>query len=374
MSIELNVRGVPYGNFTTANAKTALDELSGSFNFTAISTQNAPLPFKNGDACEIKVDGVSVINGFIENLQIGYSGNQHRIVVQGRDKTADIIDSSISAIALSPTISLKAAIEAVLADIGNTNISVKDFSNTEDFTKVEEKINAKVGQNAFEFIEFLARKRQRLLSPDGSGNIAIIKPLGVDIGGGVQNIIGSDSNNILESNVSYDQVDRFRKYIVKSQLDPVPTNFAGNTLVPNMAAQEGSAEDDEIRPGRQLVIKAEKTSGSTQCGLRADWEARIRKTRGKVYSCSVQGFSDHKGQLWTPNRIVQVVDQFCDIDAKMLLNSVEYSFDVQSGSISTLGFLDVKAYSQDLEGDSFDKLGKNTQVPKFRQRKPGEAR
>ncbi len=200
MTILLSVNGVPYNNFTTANAKIALDELSGTFNFTAISTQGASLPFVNGNSCEILVNNTAVITGFIESIQIGYSANQHRITVQGRDRTADVIDSTITGVKLSPPLSLKVAIETVLQNIGNTLIEVKEEISTDNFNKAEEKLNGKIGQNAFSFIESLARKRQRLLTRDGLGNIVITQGSGIDIGGAVQNIIGSNSNNILERN------------------------------------------------------------------------------------------------------------------------------------------------------------------------------
>jgi prophage tail gpP-like protein len=362
MTIQISVGGNDYGNFTTANAKMSLDQLSGSFNFTAVSTKAIPLPFSNGEACKILVDGKTVITGFIENIDVGYKDDKHTIIIKGRDKTADVIDSSIKKVKISPPVSLKQAIRTVLDDINSTGIEIIEQVTTVDFNKAEEKLNGKIGEGAFDFIEKLARKRQVLLTRDGLGNIVITNGIGFDGGGAVQNIIGADGNNIKSANISYDQTKRFRTYIVKSQLNPVALNFAGETSPKEVTSQSGTATDEAIRATRQCVKKAENSSSSKQAESRAIWEANIRKARGRVYSCEVKGFRDHKGNLWQPNQIVQVVDEFCDINAKMLLNTVEFSLDTSGGSITTMGLVDSNAYTLDLSDPKSEKLGKKTEA------------
>jgi len=100
MSISISVNGQAFENFTSASVSIALDSISGSFNFTAVSTKGQLLPFRNGDACQILVDGEAVIDGFIEKLDYTYNAKSHSITVSGRDKTADLIDSTIKGIKL----------------------------------------------------------------------------------------------------------------------------------------------------------------------------------------------------------------------------------------------------------------------------------
>lgn len=367
MSLQIEVNGVAYENFTTSTVRIALDSISGSFDFSAVSTEGRALPFSNGDACKIIVDGSQVLNGYIEKISYSYSANEHSISISGRDKTADLIDSTTNGIKLSPPLSLVQVIQAALDDIGATDISVSEETPTDDFNKAEEKISASVAENAFEFCEKLARKRQVLLTRDGNGGINITQGSGVDSGAAVQNMIDSidDSNNIISGSISYDLTERFSRYIVKSQLNPVALNFAGVTPAKEIVSQENKPVVDEtMRAGRQLVIKAENSSSSEQAKLRAEWSANIRKARGRVYSCTVSGFTNSVGNVYAPNQLIQVSDEFCEINAKMLLNSVEFSFDITAGSIASLEFVDSNAYTLELTEPKTEKLGASA-VAKF---------
>lgn len=357
MSINIKVDGEIYENFTSARVKISLDSVSGSFSFAAVSSGGVQLPFDVGAACEILVNDETVLNGYIEKLEVSYSANGHKILLSGRDKTADLIDSTIQGINLSPPISLKQAIQATLDDIGNTSISITEDAETDDFNKAEEKINGSQGRNAFEFVEHLARKRQVLLTRDGNGGIEITKGSGVDSGAKVQNIIGSNDNNIKSGAVSYDLTGRFNKYVIASQLSPVALNFGGETTTKEVVEQCKHEIDSEIREGRQLVIKAETASSNAQCEKRAVWSSNIRKARGRIYSCIVQGFNNSEGDLYKPNHLIQVADEFANINAKMLLNSIEFSFDVSEGSISSLAFVDSNAYTLELTQPKTEKIG-----------------
>ncbi len=366
MSMSISVNGEAFENFTSASATISLDSVSGSFNFQAVSTDGQPLPFSNGDACKILVDGQAIIDGFVEKFDYSYSAASHKIVISGRDKTADLVDSTIKGIKLSPPISLVQAIQAVISDIGASIEITKDtFLLIDDFNKAEEKINGSVGQNAFEFCEKLARKRQVLLTRD-VGKLKITRGSGIDSGAAVQNMINStnDSNNILSASVSFDTTERFSDYIVKSQMNPVAANFSGTTPASQVTQQSGKASDENIRAGRQLVIKAENASSNEQAQKRATWSANIRKARGRVYSCVVDGFKNSAGNLYQPNQLIQVSDEFAEINAKMLLNSVQFSFDVDEGSTSTLSFVDSNAYTLELEEPQVEKIGASS-VPVF---------
>jgi prophage tail gpP-like protein len=357
MNISIEVNGEAFENFTSASAQISLDSLSGSFSFDAVSTDGQILPFENGDACRILIDGEPVIVGFIEKLSYSYASQDHTISIQGRDKTADLIDSTMTGLKLSPPISLKQAIEAVLKNIGVTDIEVIEGVETENFNQAEEKLSASVGQNAFDFCETLARKRQVLLTKDSNGNIFITNGSGFESNAAVQNLIDSNNNNILSASVSYDLTGRFNKYIVKSQLNPVAANFAGDVPVKQMTTQQGEAIDENVRTGRQLVVKAENASSNGQSVKRATWSANVRKARGRVYSCEVEGFRNSDGVLYWFNQLIQVVDEFAEINAKMLVNSVEFSFSVSDGATTTLSFVDSNAYTLELTEPQVEKIG-----------------
>lgn len=357
--MELEVSDVQYSRFNDAKALIRLDSIARGFEFKATSTAGKPLPFKGGEPCRVIVDGTAVITGFIEVVQVDYEGASHSIKISGRSKTGDLVDSTLEPFEINTPISLKKIIEQVIAQIG-LGISVVDSSGgISDFNEAEDKVGPSVGDNAFEFIETLARKRQVLLTTNGDGNIVITRAQPTLIDVNLQNIIQSNENNILAGSVSYDHTDRFRDYVVKSQLNTSTLDF-GSSVADLSAAvdQGGSSTDKDAREGRRLVIRAEKASSNEQCGKRAVWEADIHRTRSSQYSATVRGFRTSKGELWSVNKLILINDEFADINTSMLINSIEFGFSLDTGSRTTLGFVPKDSYTVSIsEPEPIDQVG-----------------
>jgi len=357
--MELEVNGIQYGRFTSASAVISLDTIARGFSFTAVSTDGLSLPFKGGEACRVIVDGTPVIDGFIEVVNVDYDAKSHTITVEGRGKTGDLIDSSLAGKEINPPISLKKIIEDVIAEIG-LDIAVIDNTAIEDFNEAEDKLGPAVGENAFKFIERLARKRQVLLTSNGDSDVVITRSEPDEIFVNLQNVVQSNENNIISSSVSYDRTKRFRDYLVKSQQNTSSLVFSGNVDLSDVVEQGGSALDDEVRAGRQLVIKAEKASSNDQATERAIWEANIRRTRSQVYSATVNEYRTKAGELWSTNKLVTIRDEFADINARMLINSIEFGFGVSTGRQTVLGFVDKNAYKVEIsEPQPVDNVGNN---------------
>ena len=114
--------------------------------------------------------------------------------------------------------------------------------------------------------------------------------------------------------------------------------------ISDVVDQSGTIEDLEVRKGRQLILVAEKSSSNEQAKERATWEANIRKTRSQVYTVVVQGYRSDSGVLWSVNNLASIVDEFSDIDAQMLINSVKFMFSAAEGSRTEIGFVPKDSY------------------------------
>jgi len=360
--MRLEVNGVQYTNFTSAKCQIRLDSLSNSFSFNAVAPGGQALPFKATDPCSVIVDGEKVLTGNIEIVSVDYDGTDHIIAVSGRDKTADLLDSTIGNIddLGGENLTLKALIEQVIAHVG-ASIAVIDEASPEPYSAAEDIAAPEPGDNAFSFIETYARKRQVLLTSNGDGNIVITTNSGIKAAGAVQHIIGAEDNNVMQSNFSYDTTGRYNAYRMASGLNPVPSNNAGDIDLAALVSQGGGVFDDEIRAGRQLVLVAEAPFSDSNCESRAKWEANIRKARGLIYSATVPLFrvGGDSGNLWAINRLYRIVDDYVGKSESMLCNSVEFSYDVDSGRNTSLGFVGKKAYTLFLEPDKYAEVASN---------------
>lgn len=345
MSVILEVNGTPYTNFLTGSITSVLPNLARSFSFTCSRTDNEPLPFREGDPCKVRVNNQVVLTGFIEILTVDYNSDAHLLNISGRDKLGDLIDSTLDNLSdLKPPISLKQIIETTIATIG-LDIDVIERTETDLFNAAEDLIAPKPGKPIFDFLEKYARKRNVLLTSDSDGNIVITQSTQALSGAIVQNIIGSNRNNILAGNITYDTTGRFNTYKFASSLNPTALNLAGAIDLAAVVDQSGGITDAEVRKTRQLILIAETPFSDGQCETRARWEANIRRARSATYSATVQGYENQNGELWEVNTLVSVKDDFAGINDQMLLDSVTFNISLDGGSTTNLGFVDKEAYT-----------------------------
>jgi len=267
MTMQLEVSGVQYDNFAAASCEIRLDALSNAFSFEAVAAEGQPLPFKGGEPCRVIVNGNPVLTGFIEIVDVSYDAGDHTIMVQGRDKTADLLDSNLSGFELrGESLTLKQIIEKAIDDISNKDIKPADKIKvieevtTEPFNPAQDQVAAEASDNAFDFIEKYSRKRQVLLTSNGDGDVVITSGSTTQAIGGIQHIIGASDNNVISSSFSFDTTGRFNLYKFASQFSFSPLNNAGDTGLESAVNQKGKAFDNLVRKSRQLVLVSESSN------------------------------------------------------------------------------------------------------------------
>lgn len=354
MSITLEVNGTPYNNFIKGRVNLRLDSLCNEFRFIISRSQNQALPFSEGDSCKVIVNTKIVLTGVIEILQVSYDKDSHIIDISGRDNTSDIVDSTINNLSdIAEGASLKTIIENIISDIGSS-ISVIEGTiinkSSDDIFGINDVASPEPGTNAFDFIEHLARQRQVLLTSNADGNIVITQG-SVEILGNakLQNTFNGVDNNILKGQVRYDRTNRFNRYKISSQ-DNI-SSFSDNesTSLDNIVNVEGQTIDSSIKDGRQLVINAEESYDDEDSFNRSEWEANIRRVRGRTYSVETAGFAYdgnfESKNIWEINKVIPVVDVFCGISGNMLINDITFQVDIDKGSITKINLLEENAYT-----------------------------
>jgi prophage tail gpP-like protein len=346
--ITLEINGSRFDGFTDISVFRSVETISGSFSFSATSDNVITFPIKAGDPCKVLVGNDSAIDGFVESLAVSYDSGTHSIATSGRDKTCDAIDSSvIGKKEFVGPISLKSIIETTLADNKITGVSVINQAGTVENFKEGEFFSAEIGETVFEFIEKYARKRQVLLTTDGKGNILLARAGVTASVTTLQNVKGGTENNILSASINYDFTDRFNTYTMESQLNPSANPFGASVSNANTVKQSGGNQDNKIRPSRQLQLMSGSSDNSGDLANLATWHANLRRARSTDYNVVVHGFYQDEAQtnLWVPNQLVQVADEFADVSATLLIRSVEYNFNLTGGSTTTLSLVDKDAYT-----------------------------
>ncbi len=345
--MKLTVNGTPFTGFTFASAIVSVETMANDFSFTASAVNGFP-PFKKGDLVMVTIDGVTILTGFIDEINGIDQEGSHTVTYSGRDRTSDFIDSQINTIndiRADAGLTLKQIIESILSHL-NSDLRVVDNLSPAPFNKAEDIVSPEVGDSALAFALIYARKRQALLSSTSAGNILITQSSPTDSGAVVQRINNSDSNNIISQSWTIDSKLEYNKYILRGQLDPRASNFGGDTDIAAVEDQGAVVTDSSSRQGRQKVIVETKGYSSGQLADRAKWSSQIAKAQATRFNCVVKGHAAPTGEHWKENTLVQVNSDVADISRKMLLNSIIFSQQESgSGQISTLEFVEKNAYT-----------------------------
>lgn len=335
-SIALQVNGKEYNQFKKIKVTRSLDAVSGSFSFQAANKRISDFPFKIFDAANVVVNGIQSVNGYIYKMNPAYSDKSHTVEITGFDKTRDLVDIKIFRnVQYNTPITLQRLALEVTTDGDIFGMNVRDQADAPPF-KEGELLAGETGETLFSYLERHARKRNVILSNDGDGNLVLYRNSGNAIGATLTNIFNEPQNsNIISASANYDYTNRFDRMIVVSQQD-------GEDNV------RGFARDDEIKRVRGVrthVVVSETVQDVKACTELAEWEVNKRRSDSITYNCEVQGFWATDTMVWQPNQLVDIVDEYADINSRMLLRSVDYSFDETSGSRASLSFVSPDSYS-----------------------------
>ncbi len=359
--IELEVNGTPYTKFVSASVTLAVDTMANDFTFVASSVKDFP-PFKDGDPVKCIIDGVQVLDGYIDGIDGTEAEGSHLVTYSGRDRTMDFIDSDIEVIndiRATGNLTLKRLIEIVIEHL-KQDLKVIDEFNPPPFNAAEDIAAPKVGQKALEFVSFYAMKRQALLSSDKDGNILITQSSPTSSGETLKSD-GSGNDNIISQSWSKKSRELFSKYINKGQLDPLALNLTPSPDIAGVQAQSGEVIQSGVRVGRQRVTVEKKGYSSAQLADRSKWSRQLAKSRATKFNCVVFGHSKPKGGIWRENEVSLIISLAADITSEMLSNSVTFSEPEGSPAVTTLEFvekdvytIDSKIQSQKIAGSQLD--------------------
>lgn len=363
--ITLEVNGSQYTNFLSASVRTDMEALSRSFSFVVLSPDvtDTPIPVRAGDACRIFVEGDLVLTGWVEKIELNYSRTNHSLTISGRDKTCDLVDSTLGQLesfsAAGKT--LKSLIEKVVDYLG-MDVEVIEEVDVEPFKKEEDIFNVNPGDNCFKYIDEYAMKRQVLITSDPEGNIVITRNNKSSVSGTLKHVIGSEDNNILNCSYSIDTTKRFREYRHIGASNALASNIAGGDSPDSLVAREDFWFDESIRTSRKRITMAKLSTTNEESGFKAFWEANIRSARSERVRVVTPGFrvNYNSGNLWKPNQLYELIDDFLGAQDPMVSSSVEYTYDRDEGSSTIIVLVGRFAYLKDVIGSgepSFSAIG-----------------
>lgn len=293
--VELLVDGTRYGGWTRATVKRSIDTVSASFRLELTEHDpetGEPWRFDPSDRCEVTVAGETLVNGYIDAVEGMISSDAHSLSITGRDRTADLIDSSAE---VDPgewsDVTLTQLARKLVAPYDLDVTARVDAGEPFSVFKVEP------SESAFEALERAARQRGVLLNADRDGDLVITRP-------GNQRATDAlvQGENVLEARAGASHEERFSRYVCLGQR-PGDDNITGEQTTGIRGEARDRAADDR---NRVLVVIAEQAASPASAKQRAEWEAATRAARSATLEVTVQGWRQSDGALWREGLTVPV--------------------------------------------------------------------
>jgi len=339
-NIILRIKDKQYGGWTGIIVEKSLYQMSGTFALKGTNIYPGDFEkwgFGMGDECQIAIDDQILINGYIEDINMSYDDKNHSIQFGGRDRTGDLVDCSFVEDAKTWTGQTILSVIKALCNSFNIDVEVDD--------SVQDQVNAKTpnntftvneGETTFDSIQRLCIMAGVLAVSYGDGKLTL-----TGTGSDITNDILELGINIKTGDIEQSNRDRFQKYIVKGIGKKQKAFWKSAESVDQ---PKGKYIDELIFRNRPFILLAE--SGVEQKNLedRAKWECVNRAGKSRTVFYEVQGWQQSNGDIWPLNTKVIVIDDFLEIDEKLLISNVRFSLDEDTGSITRLTLVHPKTF------------------------------
>lgn len=280
--------------------------------------------FKSGTPIDILFDRKLACRGYVDRYQPRLGEHDTaEATISGRSKSQDFIDSS----AVHSTGQFKNKTpQEIAAELDLFHIGI----TTDEQLKKVPVYRITPGETAFRCLEKLCREQGVFPVGQADGSIK------VTTGGKMRHAgILAEGRNIKTIEADHNWSGRHSDVIVRGQ---APYGHG-----PDALQIEGKARDAEVGRYRPVIVVHDGDTDKDRAKKRASTRRDREAGNSLKANVTVQGFFDDGGVLWEPGALVFVDSDFADIHQDMAVESVTFSQDRKSGSLSVLSLVDPRA-------------------------------
>lgn len=357
-----------YAFWESVQIESALNTLARTFAISLTaklpSSDVAIKKFSPSDRVQLFIGQDLVLTGYIDATPISYDANNATFTIQGRSKTADLVDCTV----MYPNCEIKRSSKqnwatTTIVEDGrliphpkNTAISWRNEKLETiiaqliapydiDLRIVGEqhldfRVNHDVGllEGVLEALQHMVKRKDLLIHDNECGNLII------DTKGAYRAydalILGQ---NVLSASANFDAKKLFSVYKVKGQ-----SSGSNTKMGTAINGYDGTYYNTDVK---RLRYKCEKYQGQATdalCYEQAENNSRYESGQFLKTTYTVQGWRQGNGELWKINSLVSVTDPILDLDnITFLISKVSFSLNNDSGMTTTLEVVPPYGFDKD---------------------------
>lgn len=359
--------GSVFDEWTSVEITRDIEDVTGSFTFELRDAQRtaAAHPFATlagyrrmvtvGLEAEIRLDGRPILKGWVDRIAPHAGEGGASVTIDGSDKARDLIDGAATVDGPSEFTN------KTIDQIGKEVVAPYglDFRAEVDPGEPFARYVLEPGETALSAIEKGLRQRGALLTSDGVGAV-VMTTAGRQRAGALRY-----PGNVVDTDGEFSVEGRFSEYCVKGQAEKAqgkrgearldataaplagdPSEWINQQLDRELGgvAIEGRARDPDMVRYRPVVTLARSQLTAEGAQTQADWMSRTAKGRSEELRHRVKGYHDEEGNLWRPNTLSAVNDDYQDVHRDMLIAGVRYLYGEDGGEESELRLTSPEAY------------------------------
>ncbi|HBY9746492.1 TPA: phage tail protein [Klebsiella pneumoniae] len=329
--VSLNVSGQVWAGWTDMTINRSLESVAGEFDLTITARWSAAAPraIKPGQSCTVSISKDRVMTGYIDDFIPSYDAENVSLRVMGRDKTGDLVDSSVvdksgqwkgqKLEQLAATICKPYGIEVI---------------NETDTGEAFGSITLEQGETGFELLDRLAKQRGVLVTSDAFGRLIITRASSKRAS--VSLTLG---DNILAARGRFSWRERASQYIIKGSASAGGATW-DDQPVKMVGGRQAVVSDPEITRYRPKILVNEESLTVGGASDRGEWYKTRMMGEATTTEITVAGWRENgtTGPLWQPNLLVPIVDPIQQLNVTWLIKAVSF-MEGDSGRITVLSLV-----------------------------------
>lgn len=263
----------------------------------------ADIDLKPGQPCTVRIGSDLVLTGYVDRYASSISAAQHTIKIDGRSKSADLVDCSAivekTSAGSTPTQGLQvlngSTLDIVRKLAAPYGVTVQ--STAGDGILVPQ-FNINLGETVWEIIDRITRYSEMVVYDLPDGSIMLAKVGTESMASGFK--IGV---NVETADVMFSMDQRYSEY--EGHL--ISMMSLGTDAGANSPGVGEIVRDTEVPRFRKLFIISEQfVMGQPLAGKRAIWEKNRRWGQSFNFTVTCDAWRDSAGKLWSPNYLASI--------------------------------------------------------------------
>ncbi|HAV9096934.1 TPA: baseplate protein [Escherichia coli] len=351
-TVTLRADGRLFTGWTSVSVTRSIESVAGYFELGVNVPPGTDLSgLAPGKAFTLEIDGQIVCTGYIDSRRRQMTADSMKIIIAGRDKTADLIDC---AAVYSGGQWKNRTLEQIARDLcAPYGVTVRWELSDKESSAAFPGFTLDHSETVYEALVRASRARGVLMTSNAAGELVFSRAASTATD---ELVLGE---NLLTLDFEEDFRDRFSEYTVKGYARA--NGAEGDDIdAKSIVSRKGTATDSDVTRYRPMIIIADSKITAKDAQARALREQRRRLAKSITFEAEIDGWTRKDGQLWMPNLLVTIdASKYAIKTTELLVSKVTLILNDQDGLKTRLSLAPREGFLVPVESDRKNKSDNN---------------